>query len=239
MNELELRAENENHVWGNNPVLTQLLGLSPVLAVSSNLTYGIALGIATFLVCVFSCLSASLLQNLIPSRWRLIWFMLILASYTTVIEIISQLYFYPLSLRLGLYIPLISCNVALLIRMETISAKSSWTVAVADGAKTGCGFLIALILLSACRELLISTTLFANWQLLLPTASELGIRANNPADAQFFRFAGTQAGALILLGLLIALLNFLSQLSKNRVESKTEDVVPVKRARVTGRLSRE
>jgi len=226
-------------VWENNPVLIQLLGLSPVLAVSSTLAYGIGLGVATFFVCVLSCLTASVLKGTIPHKWRLIWTMLILASYTTIVEIICQLYFYPLFLRLGVYLPLICCNVAILIRMETVARQSPWSVATLDAAKTGFGFLIALCLLAFCRELLVSGTIFANWQLLFPSSSELSTNTSNLNDIHFFRFANTQAGVLVLLGLLVALLNSLSQLTNSNVLDESEKLVPAKRARVTGRLSKE
>ena len=239
MNDLELQAGREGLVWENNPVLIQLLGLSPVLAVSSTLAYGVGLGVATFFVCVFSCLTASLLKGAIPHKWRLVWYMLILAGYTTIAETVSQLYFYPLFLKLGIYLPLICCNVAILVRMETVAAQSRWPVATLDAAKTGFGFLIALILLAFCRELLVSGTFFVNWQLLLPANSELSTVASNLDGARVFRFANTQAGVLILLGLLVALLNSLSQLTSRTANHKSEKAVPVKRARVTGRLSRE
>ena len=239
MNDLELQSEKEGMVWENNPVLIQLLGLSPVLAVSSTLACGIGLGVATFFVCVLSCFTASVLKGTIPHKWRLIWTMLILASYTTIVEIICQLYFYPLFLRLGVYLPLICCNVAILIRMETVARQSPWSVATLDAAKTGFGFLIALCLLAFCRELLVSGTIFANWQLLFPSSSELSTNTSNLNDIHFFRFANTQAGVLVLLGLLVALLNSLSQLTNSNVLDESEKLVPAKRARVTGRLSKE
>jgi electron transport complex protein RnfE len=239
VNDLELQSEKEGMVWEKNPVLIQLLGLSPVLAVSSTLAYGIGLGVATFFVCILSCLTASVLKGTIPHKWRLIWTMLILASYTTIVEIICQLYFYPLFLRLGVYLPLICCNVAILIRMETVARQSPWSVATLDAAKTGFGFLIALCLLAFCRELLVSGTIFANWQLLFPSSSELSTNTSNLNDIHFFRFANTQAGVLVLLGLLVALLNSLSQLTNSNVLDESEKLVPAKRARVTGRLSKE
>ena len=226
-------------VWENSPVLIQLLGLSPVLAVSSTLAYGIGLGVATFFVCVFSCLTSSVLKGVISQKWRLIWYMLILASYTTIVETICQLYFYPLFLRLGIYLPLICCNVAILIRIETVAGKSPWSVATLDAVKTGFGFLIALCLLAFCRELLISGTIFANWQLLLPASSGLSTVASNIDNTHFFRFADTQAGVLILVGLLVALINRLTQLTNTTTFDESEKIVPATRARVTGRLSKE
>ena len=72
MNDLEIQAQRKGMVWENNTVLIQLLGLSPVLAVSSTLAYGIGLGVATFFVCVLSCLTASVLKETIPHKWRLV-----------------------------------------------------------------------------------------------------------------------------------------------------------------------
>lgn len=239
MSDLELQAGRDGMVLENNPVLVQLLGLSPVLGVSSTLTNGLGLGVATFFVCVFSCLTASLLKETIPHKWRLVWYMLILAGYTTIVETISQLYFYPLYLKLGIYLPLICCNVAILVRMETVAAKSCWSTAALDAVKTGFGFLIALLLLAAARELLVSGTFFANWQLLLPATGELATTASNLDDKRLFRFADTQAGVLILLGMLIALFSSLIQLSNSATVDEPEELTPVKRARVTGRLSKE
>lgn len=239
MNDLEIQAQKKGMVWENNPVLVQLLGLSPVLAVSSTLAYGIGLGVATFFVCILSCFTASVLRGIISQKWRLVWYMLILASCTTIVETIGQLYFYPLFLRLGIYLPLICCNVAILIRIETVAGQSPWPVATLDAAKTGFGFLVALCLLTFCRELLISGTIFANWQLLLPASSELSTLASDLDDIHFFGFANTQAGVLLLLGLLIALLNSLTLLTNNTPFDESEKIIPATRARVTGRLSKE
>lgn len=238
MNELELLAKRKDLVLGNNPVLIQLLGLSPVLAVSSTITYGVGLGVATFFVCVLSCLTASLLRRYISQQWRLLWYMLILASYTTVAETLSQIYFYPLFLKLGIYLPLICCNIAILLRMETVSVHSDWLTATWDAMKAGLGFFLGLLLLAGLRELLISGTLFTNWQLLLPTGSELALAAVNSGEPRFFPFANTQAGVFLLLGMLVALINLISQKFNSTTDSN-RDITPAKRARVTGRLSKQ
>lgn len=238
MNELYLRAQNPRLLWENNPALVQLLGLSPLLAVSSRLAYGLALGLATLCVCILACSTVSVLRHHIPQRLRLVWFMLILAGYASAVEILIQLYFYPLSLRLGVYIPLICCNAALLLRMETFAATVPWPVAAGDALKTGLGFLIALVLFSACRELLVSGSLFAQWQILLPGSGSAEASLGT-ASGQLFRFADTPAGAFILLGLLLALINFLSAARHHGADDNRESVVPATRARVTGRLNRD
>jgi electron transport complex protein RnfE len=236
MSELELQAEKPGLMSTNNPVLVQLLGLSPLLAVSSSLVYGIGLGIATLLVCILSCVTTSLLASQFSHKWRLVWFMLILASFTTLAETISALYFYPLFVNLGIYIPLICCNISILIRMELVSSKSKWTEALPDSLKTGLGFLIALLLFSGCRELLINGTVLANWQLLLPTNGELSLVGSGQSGANYFRFADTQAGAFIVLGLLIALINKTRNSTGNKTADEANAVIPARRARVTGRL---
>ena len=238
MSKLELQAGKPGLVWSNNPVLVQLLGLSPVLAASSSLVYGIGLGIATLLVCILSCVTTSLLASQFSHKWRLVWFMLILASFTTLTETIAALYFYPLFVNLGIYIPLICCNISILIRMELVSSKSKWTEALLDSLKTGLGFLIALLLFSGCRELLINGTVLANWHLLLPANGELSLVGRGQSDANYFRFAITQAGAFIALGLLIALTNKIRNSTGDKTADERDAVLPAKRARVTGRLIR-
>ena len=238
MSELKRQAEKSGLVWTNNPVLVQLLGLSPVLAVSSSLVDGIGLGIATLLVCILSCVTSSLLAQHFSHKWRLLCFMLIVASFTTLTETITALYFYPLFISLGIYIPLICCNISILIRMELVSSKSSWTDALLDGLKTGLGFLLALLLFSGCRELLINGTLLANWQLLLPANGELSLVGSGQSGANYFRFANTQAGAFIALGLLVALTNKIRNSIADRTPGEPGAVIPAQRARVTGRLIR-
>ena len=120
--------------------------------------------------------------------------------------------------------------------MELVSSKSKWTEALLDSLKTGLGFLIALLLFSGCRELLINGTVLANWQLLLPANGELSFVGSGQSGANYFRFADTQAGAFIVLGLLIALINKIRNSTDNKTADEASAVIPAKRARVTGRL---
>ncbi|MEX0965459.1 MAG: Rnf-Nqr domain containing protein [Pseudohongiellaceae bacterium] len=235
MSDLEIQAERSGLIWENNSVFVQLLGLSPVLAVSSTAAYGLGLGLATLLVCVCSCLTTSAVRKFISHKWRLIWFMVILASYTTLVETICQIYFYPLSLRLGIYLPLICCNVAILLRMETVASRTNWIAASIDAIKAGLGFLLAIVFVSILRELLIAGSVFSNWQMLLPS-NGMSALPSQSESAYFFQFANTQAGAFILIGLLIALINFISSLTPHPPDQGRDTIVPVQRARVTGRL---
>ena len=238
MSNLKIQAISPGLLWENNPALVQLLGLSPLLAISTTLSYGIGLGVATLCVCVFSCFTTSILRAFIPHKWRLVWFMVILASYTTVIDVLAQLFFYPLYIRLGIYVPLICCNAAILLRMETVAIHKPWLEATADAFKIGIGFLFALTLFSACREILITGSLLSNWQILLPSNYASPALTSTNTE-RFFRFANTQAGAFILLGLIIAAINLLSSFKRSNIDKNSDAIVPAKRARVTGRLIRD
>jgi electron transport complex protein RnfE len=238
MSKLEQKTQDGQLIWRNNSVLVQLLGVSPVLGVSTQLAYGIGLGIVTFVVLVASCLSTSLFRKTISKRWRLLWFMLILASYTTLAETLMQLFYFPLHLRLGIYVPLICCNVSILIRMETKAYHSNWKTTFADAIKAGVGLFIAITLFSGLREFLVTGKLLANWKLLLPSASNLTNDFIILTDSPIFSFAGNQAGAFFLLGLVLALINFLRSFFKSNEKKQKNEIVPAKRARVTGRLTK-
>lgn len=239
MSTLEQKAQDSQLIWRNNSVLVQLLGLSPVLGVSTQLAYGIGLGVVTSIVLVASCLSASLFRKTISKRWRLLWFMLILASYTTLAEALMQLFYFPLHAKLGIYVPLICCNIAILIRMETKAYHSNWQNTCIDAIKTGAGFFIAIALFSGLREFLSRGKLLANWELLLPSASNFTNDFIIFTDSPIFSFAGSQAAAFFLLGLLLALINFLTNSFTSGEKKQKNEIIPAKRARVTGRLRRD
>lgn len=236
MSSLEIQAREEQLWWENNSVLVQLLGLSPVLAVSTSLLDGFVLGLATFVVLVLSCLTVSAFRQHISTTWRLYWFMIILASYTTVIDIVLQWFYFPLYLRLGIYVPLICCNVAILISIETVAFRSGVKTSCKDALKIGCGYLFAILLFSTIRELLITGGVFANSSLLFPSSENGPLLDSN---TELFAFAATQPGALILFGLLLALMNVLNSSVISKGNPKKKQVIPIKRARVTGRLTQE
>lgn len=238
MSELEYRAHKNQSLWQNNTVLVQLLGLSPVLAVSTTLVNGIGLGIATFIVMLLSCISVSLLQSQLNSNWRFTWFLIIMASYTTAIDLLMQWLYFPLYKQLGIYVPLICCNIAILIRMEVRASSCNWKLAALDASKTGAAFLLAIVLLASLRELIGQGTLLSNWQLLIPSTL---LADSSPTSIQHnfaFGFAKLQPMALILLGIIIAVKNFTDSYFKKEVDGQTDNSTPVQRARVTGRLKK-
>lgn len=233
MSNLDVRAPQDQPIGNNNGVLIQFLGLSPILAVSTSVVYGLSLGIATVVVLLLSCLTVSLLRRKISEDWRLLWFMLILAGYTTIIEILMQQFYFPLFIKLGIYVPLICCNAAILMRMETCAFRSNLSATALDALKTGAAYLIAILLLAAIRELIINGRLLMNWDLLIATTTSRSNDLIAGSANQLADFASTQAGALILLGLLIALVNFLTNSLKTGKNQRQEVITPVKRARLS------
>ncbi len=238
MSKLEEQAKASQSLWQNNPVLVQLLGLSPVLAVSTSLVNGIGLGIATFIVMFLSCVSASLLKSQLNSTWRFTWFLLIMASYTTALDILMQWLYFPLYKQLGIYIPLICCNIAILVRMEVRACNSHWMLAASDAAKSGAAYLLAIGLLAGLRELIGQGTLFSNWQLLIPSTLLADISSTGIQGEQLFDFVKLQPMAFILLGIIVALKNFIGNYFVKETDTQLENSATVQRARVTGRLKK-
>ncbi len=223
-------------LWHNNSVVVQLLGLSPVLALSTTVAYGLGLAIATMLVTVASCVTASLLQKRIKPNWRLVLFMLIIAFYTSIVAAIVQREFFLLYQILGIYLPLICCNVAILQRMECFASKHTVWRASLDAFVTALGFLLVIVALGALREWLSYGSLFAKLHLLVPDADS-GITSSGAmvVESGSIRFSFTllAPGALICLGLLVALKNTFDRRFPGKDSATAATANPVKRVRVT------
>jgi len=197
-----------NGLWNNNQALVALLGLCPLLAVTNNVTNAISLGIATTFVLVASNLSVSLFRNHIRKEVRIPIFILLIASFVTVVDLIMQAFFYDMYLILGIFVPLIVTNCAILARAEAFASKNTWDRSVIDGLMMGVGFSIVLVLLGAMREILGSGTLFDQADLIF---GDLG----SVLKVTFFdQYQGTliallPPGAFIGLGLIVALKNLI------------------------------
>ena len=197
-----------NGLWNNNQALVALLGLCPLLAVTNNVTNAISLGIATTFVLVASNLSVSLFRNHIRKEVRIPIFVLLIASFVTVVDLIMQSFFYDMYLILGIFVPLIVTNCAILARAEAFASKNTWDKSVIDGLMMGIGFSIVLVLLGAMREILGSGTLFDQADLIF---GDLG----SSLKVTFFdQYQGTliallPPGAFIGLGLIVALKNLI------------------------------
>jgi len=152
MNEYSKIAKNG--LWDNNQALVALLGLCPLLAVTTNVVNAIGLGIATTFVLIASNVTISIFRNTIPNEIRIPVFVLLIASFVTIVELLMQAFFYDLYLVLGIFVPLIVTNCAILGRAEAFASKNTWDKSLLDGLMMGLGFSVVLILLGAMREII-------------------------------------------------------------------------------------
>lgn len=198
-------------LWHNNPALVQMLGLCPLLAVSNTLVNALGLGLATLFVLVGSNLMVSLLKNNIHEAVRLPAFVLIIASFVTLAELLMQAYAYKLNLILGIFLPLIVTNCLILARAESYAKKNGLLPAFIDALSMGLGFLWVLLVLGFIRELIGQGTLFANMQLLFGDGAKSW--QVTLADSGML-LALLPPGAFIILGFIAAFKNWATSLSK-------------------------
>jgi Na+-translocating ferredoxin:NAD+ oxidoreductase subunit E len=145
-------------IWRENPVLVQLLGLCPALAVTNTVANGIAMGLATFFVLLGSSVLVSLLRRHIPAEVRISAYILIIATFVTLVDMLLAAIVPDIHTALGAFIALIVVNCMILGRQESFAAKRPVHRAALDAIGTGAGFMIAMILLSGIREVLGSGT---------------------------------------------------------------------------------
>lgn len=214
-------------LWKNNPGLVQLLGLCPLLAVTSTVTNAMGLGIATLFVLICSNATVSFVRNWVPKEVRIPIFVLIIASFVTCVQLLMNAYTFVLYQSLGIFLPLIVTNCAIIGRAEAYASKNPIKQATFDGLMMGLGFLLVLFLLGAIREILGQGTLFDGAHLLLGDwATILRIEVFE-LDSQFL-LAVLPPGAFIAMGLLIAF--------KNAVDEKIKDAEPKKEVKEIERI---
>ena len=195
-----------NGLWDNNPGLVQLLGLCPLLAVTGTAVNGLGLGLATLFVLTLSNLAVSATRGLVPAEVRIPVFVLLIATLVTVVDLLMQAWLAGLSATLGIFIPLIVTNCAILGRAEAFASKRPVRDAVVDGIAQGAGFALVLVVLGAGRELIGRGTLMTDAHLLFGDwARALEVRIL-PFDHGLL-LAILPPGAFIGLGLMIALRN--------------------------------
>lgn len=231
------RELSRNGLWTNNPALVQLLGLCPLLAVTSTVVNALGLGLATLVVLVGSNTAVSLIRHYVPDAVRLPAFVMIIASFVTCAELLMQAFTYELYQVLGIFIPLIVTNCAILGRADAFARKNPVLPAMLDGLMMALGFLAVLLVLGAMREIIGQGTLFTNMELIFgPMAA--GWELTLFPDYPDFLFAVLPPGAFVGLGLLIALKNRIDSGIEARRAAKAEQVVAgAKRVRVTGHIS--
>jgi Na+-translocating ferredoxin:NAD+ oxidoreductase subunit E len=180
-----------------NPVLVLLLGMCPTLAVTGSAYNGFGMGIAATTVLLGSNIVISLLKNLIPEKVRIPVFIVIIASFVTIIDLVMEGYTPQLHEELGIFIPLIVVNCIILGRAEAFASKKKFSESLVDGVVMGLGFTIALTVLGSIREILGAGSIFG-WKFVSEEASTIVLFILPP-------------GAFIALGFLIAVVNKLTK----------------------------
>ncbi|WP_049721409.1 electron transport complex subunit E [Gilvimarinus polysaccharolyticus] len=236
-NTAEWQEISKKGLWSNNPALVQLLGLCPLLAVSGSVVNALGLGLATMMVLTSSNIAVSLIRKTVSDAVRLPAFVMIIASLTTCIELLMQAYTYELYTILGIFIPLIVTNCAILGRADAFASKNPVLPSAIDGLMMGLGFTLVLVTVGAIREILGSGTLFANMHLLFGELAQdwtITLFANYPG----FLVAILPPGAFIVTGFLIALKNIIDAKQAQRLAAmKEKPVKGNKRVRTTGTIA--
>lgn len=219
-------------LWKNNPAIVQLLGLCPLLAVTGTTINGLGLGLATTLVLLGSNITVSVVRNLVPQEIRIPIFVMVIASFVTVTELLMNAFTYELYLALGIFIPLIVTNCAIIGRAEAYASKNPIQFAAFDGLMMGIGFTLILVVLGAMREVLGQGTLLDGAELLFGEGAEALTITLYSSDSNFL-LAVLPPGAFLGMGLIIAAKNMIDQVLQARAAQATGKKV-VTRARVTG-----
>ncbi|MCD6112220.1 MAG: electron transport complex subunit E [Bacteroidales bacterium] len=176
-----------------NPVFVLLLGMCPTLGVTTSAINGMGMGLATAFVLIMSNMVISLIKNFIPDKVRIPAFIVVIASFVTIVQMVMQAYVPALYKQLGLFIPLIVVNCIILGRAEAFASKNSVLSSIIDGIGIGLGFTLALVILGSVREILGSGSIF-----------DYKFVAENTKTILLFVMP---PGAFIALGYLIALVN--------------------------------
>ncbi len=205
-----IREQLQDGLWKQNAGLVQLLGLCPTLAVTVNITNGVALGVATIFVMMLSNISISPIRNYVPESARVPIFILVIAGLVTIVDLSINALSKPLYDALGIFIPLIVTNCIVLARVEAFASKNSTLPSLYDGFFMGLGLTFVLIILGAVREIVGNGTLFQNLHFLIGDKYEfLTIQLFDSSDG--FLLAALPPGAFIALSALILFLNLVNQ----------------------------
>ncbi|MGI9237080.1 MAG: electron transport complex subunit RsxE [Woeseiaceae bacterium] len=199
-------------LWDENPGLVQLLGLCPVLAVTSSFVNGLGLGIATLAVLVASNGLVSATRRWIIAEIRIPIYVLIIASLVTCIELVFKAWFPSLDRSLGIFIPLIVTNCAIVARAEIFASRNTISASVSDGFVMGLGFALLLMAIGAFRELLGQGSLFARMDMLLGGEPMRGLVLTDGG----WLLAVLPPGAFFSLALAIALKNVVDRRRRDR-----------------------
>ena len=214
----EFRTIAGNGVWKQNTSIVQILGLCPLLAVTTNAVNGIMLSLATIIVMAMSNFAVASLRNFIPHEIRIPVFILIVAALVTVVDLLFNANLHELYLVLGIFIPLIVTNCIVLARVEAFAAKNPPLQSTFDGIFMGVGMLWTLALLGGMRELLGNGTLFGGIDMVFPGLQPIQLL---PESYPGFLLALLPPGAFILLGCMIAWKNWLDARAAARAQRRS------------------
>lgn len=207
-------------LWSNNAIFAQMLGLCPLLAVSNTVINALGLGLATISVLIISNMSVSLIRNMVRPEIRLPVFVMIIASAVTAIELVIHAWFHELYLVLGIFIPLIVTNCAIIARAETFASKNTLGKSFFDGLMMGLGFTMVLLLLGSLREILGSGTLLANAHIMFGEEMQWLTIEVFP-DYRGFLLAILPPGAFMGLAVLLAARNYIDKRHKDKKKQKS------------------
>ena len=237
MADMSYKEITSNGLWKNNAALVQLLGLCPLLAVTGSVVNALGLGLATMLVLIGSNVAVSLIRKKVSDAVKIPAFVMIIATFTTCTELLMKAFTYELYLILGIFIPLIVTNCAILGRAEAFASKNNVISSALDGFMMGAGFAVVLLVIGTIREIFGVGTIFANMDLLFgPIAANWTISLFG--EGYGFLILVLPPGAFIVTGMLIALKNILdSKLEQLDAARKEPLVKGAKRMRTTGTIS--
>lgn len=210
MSDVNYREIVWNGIWKNNAGIVALLGLCPLLAVSTTVVNGLGLGIATSLVMLLSNGAVSTVRNWVPGEIRIPVYILIIAVLVTIIDLTMNAYVQGLYLVLGIFVPLIVVNCNVLGRAEAFASQNRVFPAMTDGLMVGLGLTLTLAILGGMREILGKGTLLSGIDLAFGESAKSWVITVIP-DYHGFLLAILPPGAFIGLGLLIAGKNWLDQ----------------------------
>ncbi|MBR2923979.1 MAG: electron transport complex subunit E [Clostridia bacterium] len=200
-----------NGLLNENPTFRLLLGMCPTLAITKAASSGLGMGLATTFVLVFSNMVVSLLRNIIPEKVRIPSFVVVIATFVTIIDLMIKAFLPALSSTLGIYIPLIVVNCIIFARAESFASKNPVLPSIADGLGMGLGFTLALVMLSSVREI-IGTGCWFGMQIM-------------PEGYQPMAIATSPSGGFIFLGLLLLVVNAFVQYTERRKAEKEEEIL--------------
>jgi electron transport complex protein RnfE len=215
-----------NGVWKQNTGVVQLLGLCPLLAISSSVVNALSLGLATTLVMTLSGSAVAAIREIIPNAVRIPVYVLIIAVLVTIVQFLMNAYVHSLYLVLGIFIPLIVTNCIVLARAEAFASKNGIRASALDGIAMGLGLTAVLTILGGVREILGHGTLLSGIDMVFGAEAKSWVITVVP-HYHGFLLAILPPGAFITLGMLIAGKNWLNLRAERKLHGASATIVPV------------